>query len=101
MIYGIIKQIDSDNDKYFVEYNAENNSYAIGKEEKIEQKPKPIRKTKLIYTTKDLKKFAKRAKKNKKNEAEFIKQVPLHPRDRVKETLFLLNMVIKTFQVFR
>ena len=66
MIYGIIKQIDSDNDKYFVEYNAENNSYAIGKEEKIEQKPKPIRKTKLIYTTKDLKKFAKRAKKKKK-----------------------------------
>ena len=35
MIYKIVKQIPSDNDKYYVKYNKDSDTYYIGKDEKL------------------------------------------------------------------
>ena len=35
IIYEIIKQLPADNDKYFVEYKAETDTYNIGKDKEI------------------------------------------------------------------
>ena len=35
IIYKIVKQIPSDNDKYYVKYNKDSDTYYIGKDEKL------------------------------------------------------------------
>ena len=66
IIYETIKQLPADNDKYFVEYKPETDTYNIGKDKEIifvedyfdYNAKRRIKKRKIIYTPEELKVIA-------------------------------------------
>ena len=71
IIYEIIKQLPEDNDKYFVEYKPETDTYNIGKDKEIifveddfdYNAKRRSKKRKIIYTPEELKVIANKRKK--------------------------------------
>ena len=71
IIYEIIKQLWADNDKYFVEYKPETDTYNIGKDKEIifveddfdYNAKRRSKKRKIIYTPEELKVIANKRKK--------------------------------------
>ena len=71
IIYEIIKQLRADNDKYFVEYKPETDTYNIGKDKEIifveddfdYNAKRRSKKRKIIYTPEELKVIANKRKK--------------------------------------
>ena len=71
IIYEIIKQLPADNDKYFVEYKPETDTYNIGKDKEIifveddfdYNAKRRSKKRKIIYTPEELKVIANKHKK--------------------------------------
>ena len=71
IIYEIIKQLPADNDKYFVKYKPETDTYNIGKDKEIifveddfdYNAKRRSKKRKIIYTPEELKVIANKRKK--------------------------------------
>ena len=71
IIYEIIKQLPADNDKYFVEFKSETDTYNIGKDKEIifaeddfdYNLKRRHKKRKIIYTPEELKVIANKRKK--------------------------------------
>ena len=71
IIYEIIKQLPADNDKYFVEYKPETDTYNIGKDKQIifveddfdYSVKRRSKNRKTIYTPEELKVIANKQKK--------------------------------------
>ena len=83
IIYEIIKQFPADNDKYFVKYKPETDTYNIGKDKEIifveddfdNNAKRRGKKRKIIYTPGELKVIANKRKKIFENPPKNIEKI--------------------------